>query len=77
MAALACIVDPLAHDSQTRLVAGLPELGPEGREEWARDIRAMRHALAEQDIPTVLIDPVERLGVQLVVAGGHGRARVA
>jgi hypothetical protein len=77
VAVLACIIDPLAHDAQTRLATGLPALGGDGRDVWARDIRAMLHALAEQDIPTVLIDPVERLGTQMVVSSGHGRARVA
>ena len=72
MAVLACIIDPLAHDAQTRLATGLPALGGEGRDDWARDIRAMHHALAEQDIPTVLVDPVERLGAQMV---GAARAR--
>jgi uncharacterized protein (DUF58 family) len=77
VAVLACVIDPLAHDAQTRLAAALPALGADGRDVWARDIRAALHALAEQDIPTLLIDPMERLGVQMVVARGHGRARVA
>ena len=77
VAVFACIVDPLAHDTQTRLVAGLPALAGEGREDWARDIRAMQHALAEQDIPSLLIDPVERLGVQMAASAARDRARVA
>ena len=72
-----CLLDPLAHDRQTRLVAALPAIATEGSEVWARDIRSVRHALAEQDIPTLVVDPVEPLGVQLVLPGGHVGARVA
>ncbi len=77
VASLVCLLDPLAHDRQTRLASGLPEMAPEGREVWARDIRSVRHALAEQDIPTLVVDPVEPLGVQLVLPGARVGARVA
>jgi len=71
---LACVIDPPAHDRQTRLVAGLPALGAEGAETWARDLRALRHALAEQDIPTITVDPVATLAAQMVLPGAaHGR----
>jgi hypothetical protein len=77
VAVLACIIDPLAHDTQTRLMGRVPDLGADGREAWARDVRTIRHALAEQDVPTVLIDPVRPLGVQMVLAGGPAGERVA
>ena len=77
VATLACIIDPLAHDIQTRLAGALPPLGPDGRDTWERDVRGMLHALAEQDVPTMVIDPVRPLGAQMVVTRGRGRARVA
>ena len=72
VASLVCLIDPLAHDRQTRLVAALPALAAEGSEVWARDIRSIRHALAEQDIPTLVVDPVRAAGCP---AGAARRAR--
>jgi uncharacterized protein (DUF58 family) len=77
VAVLACIVDPLAHDTQTRLVGRVPDLGADGREAWAREVRAMLHALAEQDVPAVLVDPVRPLGIQLVLPGDSAGEQVA
>ncbi len=77
VATLVCIIDPLAHDAQTRLLAGAPDLGADGREAWARDVRVIRHALAEQDIPTLLVDPIRPLGVQLVLPAASAAERVA
>ncbi len=77
VAVMACLLDPLAHDRQTRLVSALPALGAEGTEAWARDIRAIRHLLAEQDIPTLLVDPIVSLTTQLALPAGRVAARVA
>ena len=77
VASMVCLIDPLAHDRQTRQVTALPALGPEGSEVWARDIRSIRHALAEQDIPSLVVDPIQPLGVQLVLPGAHTGTRVA
>ena len=77
VASLACLVDPLAHDRQTRLVTELPALAPEGTEVWARDVRTIQHALAEQDIPVLVIDPIQPLATQMALPGGRAGARVA
>ena len=70
---LACIVDPLAHDDQARAL-GLELAHPDGR---ARDTRALRHSLAEHDIPSFLIDPVHSLGEQLANAPSARREAAA
>jgi uncharacterized protein (DUF58 family) len=74
---LACIIDPVSHDAQARAMRLLaaPHAGEE--DAWARDIRAVRHALAEHDIPSFLIDPVRGLGEQLVNAPSARREAVA
>jgi uncharacterized protein (DUF58 family) len=77
VASLVCLVDPLAHDRQTRLIAALPAITTEGSDTWGRDIRSIRHALAEQDIPALIVDPVQPLGTQLVLPGGRAAARIA
>jgi uncharacterized protein (DUF58 family) len=64
---LACIIDPLAHEEQARaLRQELPDLP--AVDDRARDVRAIRHALAEHDIQSLLVDPVHSLGEQLVDA---------
>ncbi len=64
---LACIIDPVAHEAQARALHHelADPLDPEDR---ARDVRAIRHALAEHDIQSLLVDPVHSLGEQLVDA---------
>ncbi len=74
VAAFAVIIDPPAHDAQTRLISGLPNADAGGRDVWAREVRALRHALAEQDIRSVLVDPTRPLAVQLAVTASMDRA---
>jgi uncharacterized protein (DUF58 family) len=74
---LACLIDPHAHDRQSRLVAGLPVLTGEGAEAWDRDLRAIRHALAEQDIPSIVVDPLSPLGTQMSLPSASLGSRVA
>ncbi|MFN8520008.1 MAG: DUF58 domain-containing protein [Chloroflexota bacterium] len=69
--ALVCLVDPVAHDAQAR--AGRQDAADDADDLRARDIRALRHTLAEHDIPSFLLDPVHRLGEQLVNAPSAGR----
>jgi hypothetical protein len=74
---LVCLVDPVAHDAQTIALQTLE--GPAATDEdvRARDARALRHALAEHDIPSFLVDPVHSLGEQLVNAPSAGREAAA
>lgn len=69
---LACIIDPVAHDEQARALhhelADPPDPG-----DRARDVRAIRHALAEHDIQSLLVEPVHSLGEQLVDADAARR----
>jgi uncharacterized protein (DUF58 family) len=73
--ALVCLIDPVAHDAQARAL----RLGQEDDADdlRARDIRALRHTLAEHDIPSFLVDPVHRLGEQLANAHSAGREAAA
>jgi uncharacterized protein (DUF58 family) len=73
---LACLVDPVAHEEQGRALR-LEPATPEDDDELARDVRAIRHTLAEHDIPSFLIDPVHRLGEQLVNAPSARREAAA
>lgn len=73
--ALACIVDPVAHDAQDRALRMEPGDGTD--DPRARDVRAQRHALAEHDIPSFLVDPIHSLGEQLVNAPGAAREAAA
>ncbi len=77
---LACIIDPVAHATQTRALGLAPieaSGGPLGAAhegaDRARDVRAIRHSLAEHDIPSFLVDPVLSLGEQL--ANAHSTRR--
>lgn len=72
---VACVIDPVAHDTQTRALDRTPseDASRELRELRERDIRALRHTLAEHDIPSFLVDPVRRLGEQLVNVASAGR----
>jgi uncharacterized protein (DUF58 family) len=74
--ALACIIDPVAHEEQSRALRFEPVAAttPEPR---ARDVRALRHSLAEYDIPSFLVDPVHSLGEQLVNAQSARREEAA
>jgi hypothetical protein len=74
--ALACIIDPIAHEDQARALQRDP-VGPGEPADRARDVRAIRHALAEHDIQSLLVDPVHGLGEQLVNAPVAGREAAA
>jgi uncharacterized protein (DUF58 family) len=71
--ALACIIDPVAHEAQARAL----RMEPAGPDDRARDMRALRHSLAEHDIPSFLIDPVHSLSEQLVNAPSARREAAA
>lgn len=74
---VACIIDPVAHESQSRAL-GLDHAGATGEGgDRARDVRAIRHTLAEHDIPSFLLDPVHSLGEQLVNAPSARREAAA
>ncbi|MBX3029384.1 MAG: DUF58 domain-containing protein [Chloroflexi bacterium] len=76
MGTLACIIDPLSHEAQSRSILEAVELQPEVAEAWSRDVRQIRHALAEHDIPSLVVDPIRSLAEQLRldVRGREGRA---
>jgi uncharacterized protein (DUF58 family) len=65
MSALVCLLDPLAHVDAAAGRRGGPLLAPEERDTLARDLRAMRHALAEHDVPHTLLGPGRPLVAQL------------
>lgn len=73
--ALACLIDPIAHDAQARALRLDAPDDTEGLR--VRDVRAIRHTLAEHDIPSFLVDPVHGLGEQLVNAPSMGREAAA
>jgi hypothetical protein len=75
--ALVCLVDPVAHEEQSTALRRLDDPGALGEEARARDVRALRHALAEHDIPSFLVDPVHSLGEQLLNAPTAGREAAA
>lgn len=75
--ALACVIDPAAHDAQAlalRMQDASTEPDTDGRR---RDLRALRHALAEHDIPAFMIEPMHSLGEQLLNAQTAHREAVA
>jgi hypothetical protein len=74
--AVACLIDPVAHEVQARALEG-EAAGVAGTDDRARDVRALRHSLAEHDIPSFLIDPVHSLGEQLVNAASARREAAA
>ena len=75
--AVACVIDPVAHDLQTRAIRlETIDPSPEG-DDRARDVRALRHTLAEHDIPSFVVDPVHSLGEQLVNAPSARREAAA
>ncbi len=77
MGTLACIIDPVSHEAQSRSILGAVPLEDEAAEAWARDIRGLRHALAEHDVPSLVVDPVRGLAEQLVLGGRTREARAA
>jgi uncharacterized protein (DUF58 family) len=66
-----CLVDPLSHEQRTREAHIEPPLEDALHDAWARDLRAMRHALAEHEIASYVLSPGVPLGEQIV--SRHGR----
>ncbi len=60
------VIDPLAHEQETRRLRGLAGVGQDEREAHEREARALRYSLAEHDLPTYVIAPGEPLGAQIV-----------
>ena len=75
VAAMACVVDPLAHEELTRSVRGEPPLADPERDALSRDLRALRHALAEHELSSWVLVPGVALGEQ--IASGSARAEAA
>lgn len=75
VATVVCLLDAGAYDDRWRREASLPLLGGAAREERTRSARAVRHALAEYDLPMYLITPHTPLG-EILVAAGSGRQAV-
>ncbi len=80
--AAVCVLDPVAHEDETRrtratAVMGDPEHEARTREARARDARALRHALAEHDLPVHFLVPARPIGEQIVTIppSGAGVAR--
>lgn len=60
------IVDPLAHAVRSRIIDGEPPVPPEERAAMEADLQALRHALAEHELPPHLLMPGAPLGTQIV-----------
>jgi uncharacterized protein (DUF58 family) len=75
VATVVCLLDAAAYDDHARLRAGLPLLAGTAREERTRNVRAVRHSLAEYDLPVYLITPERALG-ELLVTAGYARVSV-
>jgi uncharacterized protein (DUF58 family) len=68
------LVDPVAHDERSRVERGesiVDAASTTAREERSRAMRALRHALAEHDLPVHVVAPVRPLGEQLVSQVGR------
>jgi uncharacterized protein (DUF58 family) len=63
------IADPLAHLERSLAATGDPPLSATAREEYARGLRAMRHALAEYELRSHVVVPGKPLGDQIVTIG--------
>jgi uncharacterized protein (DUF58 family) len=61
-----CIVDPVAHEEASRAALAEPPLDPDERATWERDLRALRHALAEHDLTSHVLAPGRPLGDLIV-----------
>lgn len=73
---IACIIEPLAHETASREATGQQPPQPSEREPRERELRALSHALAEHDVNGHIIRPGRSLGEQLIAARGT-RALVA
>ena len=74
---LVCVIDPVAHDAQTAALRLREDSSTPDEDVRARDVRGLRHALAEHDIPSFLVDPVHSLGEQLINAASARREAAA
>ena len=63
------IADPLAHLERSLEAAGERPLAANAREEYARGLRAVRHALAEYELRSHVVVPRTPLGDQIVTVG--------
>ena len=70
---LVCLIDAIAYDDLARHSHGDGPLARDPREERIRAQRAVRHALAEHDLPVHIVLPQRPLGELLVSRGPAGR----
>jgi len=61
-----CIIDPLAHAERSRLLDGEPAMDAAERDAMALDLRALRQALAEHELPPHVLVPGAPLGAQIM-----------
>lgn len=66
-----CLVDPIAHAERSRVLDGEPPIEPAEREALERDLRALRFALAEHELPPYVLVPDVPLGNQIVSPSGR------
>jgi hypothetical protein len=60
------LVDPIAHDVRSRILDGDPPIDPEVRALMDAELMALRHALAEHELPPQLLIPTVPLGTQII-----------
>jgi len=75
VAPIACLVDRLEHEIDSRVAEGREELSRSEHEAIEQELRAMLHLLAEHDIRATVIRPGVPLGEQLV--GSRNRSMEA
>ena len=61
-----CIVDPISHDVRSRILDGAPPMDPDERTALDAELLALRHALAEHELPPYVLIPGAPLGTQIV-----------
>ena len=66
VAPIACVIDPVEHESASRLADGREPLTRTEHESVERDLRAILHLLAEHDVRIHVIRPGLPLGEQLL-----------
>jgi uncharacterized protein (DUF58 family) len=76
IAAVVCLIDPIAFEERARREAGQADLAPNVVEERTRAQRAVRHALAEYDVAVHNIVPDRPLGELLVSAGSSAAVSI-
>ncbi|MBA2254918.1 MAG: DUF58 domain-containing protein [Chloroflexi bacterium] len=75
VATVVCLLDAGAYDDHWRREAGLPLVAGTDREDRTRNARAIRHGLAEYDLPVFVITPQRALS-EIMVAPGFARQAV-